>query len=157
MQVMLFGAQNTFTGDKIMQVTLAFNHFGKGLIQRMPRCRYGFVHIVNNHYTHWLMYAIGGSQNPTILSQGNRFVAPETLASKEVTKRDYATPEEWKTWTWISQGDVLVNGAFFIPSGDPKSLKPFNKRDMIKALPGTSVPLLTRFSGSLGCREGKPC
>ena len=81
---MLFGAQNNFVKDNKMQVTVAFNHFGKGLIQRMPRCRFGFFHIVNNDYTHWMMYAIGGSQNPTIVSQGNRFIAPDNLDAKEV-------------------------------------------------------------------------
>lgn len=30
------------------------------------------------------MYAIGGSQNPTILSEGNRFTAPDDDNSKEV-------------------------------------------------------------------------
>ena len=55
-QVMLFGASDTFEGDKKMQVTVAFNHFGRGLVQRMPRCRWGFFHVVNNDYTHWLMY-----------------------------------------------------------------------------------------------------
>lgn len=84
MQVMLFGASNTFEDDKLMQITLAFNHFGQGLVQRMPRCRFGFVHVVNNDYTHWHMYAIGGSQDPTILSQGNRFIAPPITDSKEV-------------------------------------------------------------------------
>lgn len=86
-QVMLFGGSNNFQGDKIMQVTVAFNHYGRGLVQRMPRCRYGFVHVVNNDYTHWLMYAIGGSQNPTIISQGNRFIAPPNMACKEVNKK----------------------------------------------------------------------
>jgi len=33
MQVMLFGARNIFEGDKLMQITLAFNHFGQGLVQ----------------------------------------------------------------------------------------------------------------------------
>lgn len=81
---MLFGASDGFEGDEVMQVTLAFNHFGQGLVQRMPRCRWGFVHVVNNDYTHWLMYAIGGSQRPTILSQGNRFIAPPDANCKEV-------------------------------------------------------------------------
>lgn len=84
MQVLLFGASNTYSADKIMQITVAFNHFGKGLIQRMPRVRWGFAHIVNNDYTMWEMYAMGGSQCPTILSQGNRFVAPNNKAAKEV-------------------------------------------------------------------------
>lgn len=73
---MLLGAQNSYEADKHMQVTVAYNHFGKGLVQRMPRIRWGFVHVVNNDYTHWELYAIGGSQGPTILSHGNRFIAP---------------------------------------------------------------------------------
>jgi hypothetical protein len=39
---------------------------------------------VNNDYTHWEMYAIGGSAAPTINSQGNRFSAPDERFSKEV-------------------------------------------------------------------------
>ena len=94
---MLLGAQNDNQGDKKMQVTVAYNHFGKGLVQRMPRIRWGFVHVVNNDYTHWELYAIGGSQAPTILSHGNRFVAPPhkphyrevTLKTKTKTKTKY--------------------------------------------------------------------
>ena len=154
---MLFGGDNSYSQDKIMQVTVAFNHFGRGLVQRIPRCRFGFIHVVNNQYKNWLMYAIGGSQAPTIISQGNRFAASENLATKEVTKRDYALPEVWKSWTWISQGDLLLNGATFTTSGDPKSKQQFTKANMIKAAPGNTVPQLTKFSGTLGCKVNKPC
>jgi len=34
---MLLGHSDTYTRDKVMQVTIAYNHFGEGLIQRMPR------------------------------------------------------------------------------------------------------------------------
>jgi hypothetical protein len=37
LQVMLFGAHPEDTFDSVMQVTVAYNHFGKGLTQRMPR------------------------------------------------------------------------------------------------------------------------
>lgn len=40
--------------------------------------------MVNNDYTHWEMYAIGGSAAPTINSQGNRFLAPNLRSNKEV-------------------------------------------------------------------------
>lgn len=86
---MLFGASDTASGDSVMQITLAFNHFGHGLTQRMPRVRWGFVHVVNNDYTHWLMYAIGGSMHPTILSQGNRFIAPPNPNAKEVNTKKH--------------------------------------------------------------------
>ncbi|XP_074294145.1 putative pectate lyase 22, partial [Silene latifolia] len=81
-KVMLLGNSDENVDDKKMRVTVAFNHFGEGLNQRLPRCRFGVFHIVNNHYTHWLTYAIGGSSAPTIYSQGNRFLNSDVLASK---------------------------------------------------------------------------
>lgn len=50
------------------------------------RCRHGYFHVVNNDYTHWEMYAIGGSAEPTINSQGNRYLAPTDPYAKEVIK-----------------------------------------------------------------------
>ncbi|KAM6547226.1 hypothetical protein CsatB_018902 [Cannabis sativa] len=155
--VMLFGASDSYSADQMMQVTVAFNHFGQGLVQRMPRCRWGFFHVVNNDYTHWLMYAIGGSQHPTIISQGNRFIAPPNLNAKEVTKREYAEGSEWKQWQWKSQGDLMMNGAFFVESGSRFNKKQFSRHDMIKYKPGTFVTRLTRNAGTLICRYGKPC
>jgi hypothetical protein len=82
-QVILLGAHPEDTFDVVMQVTIAYNHFASGLIQRMPRCRFGYFHIVNNDYTEWQMYAIGGSESPTILSEGNRFTASNDNSTKE--------------------------------------------------------------------------
>lgn len=151
---MLLGA-NDLHNDKLMQVTVAFNHFGKGLVQRMPRARLGFVHVVNNDYTHWLMYAIGGSAAPTIISQGNRFVAPPNLSAKEVTKRECEEPE-WKSWVWRSEGDLLLNGATFTQSGD-NNFDPLCKQGMIKAQPGHMVSQITHFAGTLRCKKGSAC
>ncbi|XP_058193375.1 probable pectate lyase P59 [Rhododendron vialii] len=157
-EVMLFGASDAYSGDEIMQITVAFNHFGQGLVQRMPRCRWGFVHVVNNDYTHWLMYAIGGSTHPTIISQGNRFIAPPNAFAKEVTKRDYAEESEWRNWEWRSEGDIMLNGAFFVESGTPTYASKITSRtDMLKAKPGSYVSRLTRFTGPLDCKKGLPC
>ncbi|GLJ17513.1 hypothetical protein SUGI_0304580 [Cryptomeria japonica] len=38
-KVMLLGHNDAYTQDVKMQVTVAFNHFGEGLVQLMPRCR----------------------------------------------------------------------------------------------------------------------
>ncbi|WVZ13945.1 hypothetical protein V8G54_011511 [Vigna mungo] len=154
--VMLFGATDSYTEDKIMQITVAFNHFGQGLIQRMPRCRWGFFHVLNNDYTHWMMYAIGGSAGPTILSQGNRFIAPNNVAAKEITHRDYATPDVWKNWQWQSDMDLLMNGATFNTSGAP--IKMTHKKGLImKPRDGSHVSRLTRHAGALNCFVGLPC
>ncbi|XP_027361416.1 probable pectate lyase 3 [Abrus precatorius] len=156
-EAMLFGARDNYDTDSIMQITVAFNHFGKRLIQRMPRCRYGFVHVVNNDYTHWEMYAIGGSKHPTIISEGNRFIAPNNNNAKEITKREYAPESEWKTWQWRSINDVYLNGAFFREGGTELTNRPFSRKDMITAKPGSYVGRLTRYAGSLKCVVGKPC
>ncbi|KAJ8452358.1 hypothetical protein Cgig2_006163 [Carnegiea gigantea] len=153
--VMLFGAHDSSTIDELMQITLAFNHFGKRLIQRMPRCRFGFIHVVNNDYTHWEMYAIGGSKHPTIISEGNRFIAPPNVFAKE---REYSPESDWKNWLWTSDGDLMINGAYFRESGDKSKKASYTKgKDVIRAKPGSHVARLTRFSGALKCLEGKPC
>ncbi|KAK4804364.1 hypothetical protein SAY86_004181 [Trapa natans] len=154
--VMLLGAHDHNDMDSIMQVTVAFNHFDKGLEQRMPRCRWGFFHVVNNDYTHWMMYAIGGSSSPTILSQGNRFIAPHNTSAKEITHREKSTPAEWNKWTWKSQGDMMGNGAFFVESGPPIKKMP-KKKYIIKAKPASTIVKLTRFAGVLKCRSNKKC
>ncbi|KAH1076037.1 hypothetical protein AAZX31_19G019100 [Glycine max] len=154
--VMLFGASDSYSGDKIMQITVAFNHFGQGLVQRMPRCRWGFVHVLNNDYTHWMMYAIGGSSGPTILSQGNRFIAPNNNAAKLITHRDYAEPQVWKNWQWQSEMDLFINGAQFIPSGSPIKTT-YKKGLLMKPRDGTHASRLTRNSGALNCIVGRPC
>lgn len=49
--------------------------------------RYGYAHVANNRYDEWKMYAIGGSANPSIFSEGNYFVAPNNDAyHKQVRK-----------------------------------------------------------------------
>ncbi|KAL9150049.1 hypothetical protein ABFS82_12G144200 [Erythranthe guttata] len=122
-EVMLLGHSDDYLPDSGMQVTIAFNIFGHKLIQRMPRCRRGYIHVVNNDFTRWEMYAIGGSGNPTINSQGNRYIAPFDRNAKEVTKRVGSSEGNWRDWNWRSEGDVLVNGAYFVASGEGVEVK----------------------------------
>ncbi|KAM0949567.1 putative pectate lyase [Dioscorea sansibarensis] len=139
-----------------MQVTIAFNHFGEGLIQRMPRCRHGYFHVVNNDYTHWEMYAIGGSAEPTINSQGNRYLAPVNPFAKEVTKRVDTPTENWKGWNWRSEGDLLLNGAYFIPSGAGASAS-YSRASSLGAKSSSMVGSITSDAGVLSCRRGRQC
>ncbi|KAL2253464.1 UNVERIFIED_CONTAM: Pectate lyase [Sesamum indicum] len=157
--VMLLGAHDGSNKDSIMQVTVAFNQFGEGLIQRMPRCRLGFVHVINNDYDSWGLYAIGGSAHSTIISQGNRFKASNNPDTKQVTRRAYASESEWKKWQWRSEGDMFLNGAYFVESGPPiKHTKlPLRKKNSIKFRPGSFAGRLTRYAGARMCFPGKLC
>lgn len=86
----------------------------------MSWCRFGFFHVLNNDYTHWQMYAIGGNQNPIIFSQGNRLITRDDNNAKAVTEREDEPYSEYKDWVCLtsslprnSQGDVMMNGACF--------------------------------------------
>ncbi|XP_047317364.1 putative pectate lyase 21 isoform X2 [Impatiens glandulifera] len=154
-EVMLMGHSDEFVEDKRMQATIAFNYFGEGLVQRMPR--HGYFHIMNNVYVGWKSYAIGGSANPTINSQGNIFIASDDDSLKEVTKRESPLGyEDWKNWNWRSEGDMMVNGAFFTPSGQKSSDK-YVKASSMVAQPASSIAKMIQQAGVLDCQIGKSC
>ncbi|KAI8560330.1 hypothetical protein RHMOL_Rhmol04G0247000 [Rhododendron molle] len=153
-EVMLLGHSDSYLPDSGMQVTIAFNHFGQKLVQRMPRCRRGYIHVVNNDFTQWEMYAIGGSGNPTINSQGNRYIAPFNYNAKEVTKRVETGEEEWRGWNWRSEGDIMVNGAYFVASGEGVEVK-YEKAYSVEPKSASFIDQITLNAGVLGGRSNK--
>ncbi|XP_058081153.1 probable pectate lyase 5 [Magnolia sinica] len=148
-EVMLLGHRDSYLPDSAMQVTIAFNHFGEALVQRMPRCRLGYVHVVNNNFSQWEMYAIGGSANPTINSQGNRYMAPTNPYAKEVTKRVDTDEKNWSGWDWRIEGDIMVNGAFFVPSGEGLGAR-YAKASSMEPKSAALIDQLTMNAGVLG-------
>ncbi|MCO5593823.1 hypothetical protein L7F22_047841 [Adiantum nelumboides] len=148
-KVMLLGHNDGFSADKGMRVTVAFNHFGRGLGQRMPRCRLGYFHVVNNEYEGWTEYAIGGSASPTIISEGNRFTAS---SSKQVTKRDCKSCP-WQNWRWTSVDDSFLDGAYFVQSG--QGIDNNNRYGL--GVKSTFSPFMTFTAGVLSCSTGGSC
>ncbi|GLJ28712.1 hypothetical protein SUGI_0565880 [Cryptomeria japonica] len=153
-KVMLLGHSDDYTADKNMRVTVAFNHFGPGLLERMPRCRHGYAHVANNNYEAWGIYAIGGSANPMIRSECNCFVAPNEEDKKQVTWRE--TPQG-KSWLWKSVRDTFLNGAYFVPSDRGKALPLYQTGQQFKVANGRSVPILTQSAGVLACATSRAC
>jgi pectate lyase len=105
--------------------------------------------VVNNYYASWEMYAIGGSEDPTINSEGNHFVAG---GAKEVTKRiddDGSRIEGWESWNWRSSGDLFENGAFFTDSGAQGSGNLYAKATSFSARPAVMVSSMTNDAGPL--------
>ncbi|MFN8437948.1 MAG: Ig-like domain-containing protein [Cytophagales bacterium] len=48
----LFGSSDSATGDDgKLRITMQYNWWGQGCVERMPRVRFGKVHLVNNLYT----------------------------------------------------------------------------------------------------------
>ncbi|KAL3820739.1 hypothetical protein ACJIZ3_006644 [Penstemon smallii] len=140
-KVMLLGHDDSNVEDKNIKVTIAFNHFGPGLVQRMPRVRFGYAHVANNRYDQWEMYAIGGSANPTIFSEGNYFMVKNG----------------WTNWKWRSSRDKFVNGAYFVPSGYGTIAPAYTKMQFFRVADGSMAPALTSDAGPLSCVANKPC
>ncbi|VFQ62660.1 unnamed protein product [Cuscuta campestris] len=151
-KVMLLGHSDDYPADKRMQVTVAFNRFGERLGQRMPRCRFGHFHVFNNDYSAgWGIYAIGGSAQPTINSQNNRFVAPDNPNLKEVTRREESSQGEWSRWNWRTDGDIFLNGANFVASG---SIQADSYTDAESFNPAGFSETLTQNAGVLNRNQG---
>ncbi|KAL3742194.1 hypothetical protein ACJRO7_017646 [Eucalyptus globulus] len=155
-KVMLLGHNDKYTADKVMRVTVVFNRFGSGLIERMPRVRFGYAHVANNQYDEWRMYAIGGSANPTIFSEGNYFLASNNPVSKQVTKRETKSGD-WKSWKWRSSRDLFENGAYFVQSGYGSCAPLYSGTQSFAVADGSKVPALTSNAGPLSCTVGKAC
>jgi pectate lyase len=71
----------------------------------------------------------------------------------QVTKREVAPESEWSKWTWISEDDTMLNGAFFTSSGTPT---PDVKAPSF-AKASSFVPAITAAVGVLSCKEGSLC
>ncbi|KAH9304131.1 hypothetical protein KI387_008535, partial [Taxus chinensis] len=161
--VMLLGHSDSYEGDRRMKVTVSFNQFGPNCIQRMPRARFGHIHVANNNYGPWGIYAIGGSAHPTIISDGNRFHAPHESYKKKVTNRAGCSnlSSNCVNWMWKSVRDVFINKAYFVQSGMANTLykdgAKYTKRQVFKVENGEVVPELTRNSGVLKCTPFKRC
>ncbi|CAA0835891.1 Putative pectate lyase 2 [Striga hermonthica] len=156
-KVMLVGHDDQNYEDKAIKVTVAFNRFGPGLIQRMPsRVRLGYAHVANNRYDTWGMYAIGGSAYPTIFSEGNYFMAPYSPYIKQVTKRENKK-NGWTNWKWRSYRDRFMNGAYFVPSGYGSIAPSYTRAQFFKVADGSMVPALTSDAGPLNCYPGRAC
>ncbi|KAH9293039.1 hypothetical protein KI387_041757 [Taxus chinensis] len=155
---MLLGAEDTDIVDKDMRVTIYRNWF-KNSNQRMPHCRWGYCHVVNNLYANWGLYAISARENARILSERNVFVAgikPEvTQWSSDYNSQSDITPRI------VSKGDLLLNGARFHEflhfgrAGAPPYRRPRNYPPVVK--PGKLFRLIGRCSGALVGKRIRSC
>lgn len=68
-----------------------------------------------------------------------------------MTKRVETPQEHWRGWNWRSEGDVLVNGAFFVASGQGLELK-YEKAYSVEPKSAALIDQLTMNSGVLGSR-----
>ncbi|WOL13351.1 hypothetical protein Cni_G22121 [Canna indica] len=160
-KVMLLGHDDDFSQDKTMRVTVAFNRFGPNCNQRMPRIRYGYVHVANNWFDGWREYAVGGSMNPTVRSEANLYVALPS-GKKKATSRMKNNGGNGRavaksSWNWRSVNDAFVNGAFFRQTGTGGANPHYGRRQRFPVASARAVRSLTRNAGALRCNTRARC
>lgn len=71
----LIGSSATKTADTVIKVTMAWNWWADGVVERMPRVRFGKVHVINNLVkTNTSNYAVRAGQNANILVEKNAYI-----------------------------------------------------------------------------------
>ncbi|TVU08236.1 hypothetical protein EJB05_41633, partial [Eragrostis curvula] len=70
-----------------------------------------------------------------------------------VTKHLNAPESEWSKWTWTSEGDTMLNGAFFRTSGSSG----FYIKAPSFAKSASFVPSITASAGALSCKNRFQC
>lgn len=74
----------------------------------------------------------------------------------QVTKHEDAPESEWRNWNWRSEGDLMLNGAYFRQSGAGAS-STYARASSLNARPSTLVGPMTMRAGALNCRKGSRC
>lgn len=70
----------------------------------------------------------------------------------QVTKRVESSHQKWRDWNWRSEGDIMVNGAYFITSGESLELK-YEKAYSVEPKSAVIIDQLTVNAGVLGHRS----
>lgn len=60
--------------------------------------------------------------------------------------------QKWRNWNWRSDGDILVNGAYFVSSGEGLEVK-YEKAYSVEPKSATFIDQLTMNAGVFGSRS----
>lgn len=67
-----------------------------------------------------------------------------------MTKRVETDEREWTGWNWRTEGDVMVNGAFFVPSGAGAGAVAYAKASSVEPKTAALIDQLTMNAGVFG-------
>jgi pectate lyase len=119
--VNLIGSSDTYTADRgKLHVTFHHNWWSTGCIERMPRVRFGQVHVYNNYYS----------------ATGNNYAVRAALESQNLVENNYfdGTADPWEYYTTNGQtpglikavGNLLVNTNTPVGGNDNVFNPPYN-------------------------------
>jgi len=113
----LIGSSDTQTGDTgMLKVTMHHNWWAEGVTERMPRVRFGDVHLLNNYYSSaGNNYAVRAAYNSRVLVEGNYF---DTVNDPHEINNDDGGPAQVLALDNIysqTSGATNATGTAFVP------------------------------------------
>ncbi|MEN9308683.1 MAG: hypothetical protein RL173_2615 [Fibrobacterota bacterium] len=115
----LIGSSATKTADTVIKVTMAWNWWADGVVERMPRVRFGKVHVINNLVkTNTSNYAVRAGQNANILVEKNAFIKtknPIEIFKDETGQMVKVTADNYFEATSGTQAGISAEKVFAAP------------------------------------------
>ena len=111
----LIGNSDSKTSDRgLLKVTMMFNYWTAGCVERMPRVRFGQVHVVNNLFdSQEGKYCVRAGLEANILVEANSFVGVDNPI--DLYQNDFTAVTEKNNFFNATTGTKIGSGTSFTP------------------------------------------
>ena len=144
----LFGNSDSKTADaNALKITAHHNWWGDGVKERMPRVRFGQVHVVNNLYTSSAAsYCVRAGMKANIRVESNVFIGVKNPLDYNNQSKEDAKVSMINNYYEKTSGNTTGQGTAFTPpyqmsvTDVSNQAKAYALRDSIQAYAGPTLP-----------------
>ena len=144
----LFGNSDSKTADaNALKITVHHNWWGDGVKERMPRVRFGQVHVVNNLYTSSAAsYCVRAGMKANIRVESNVFIGVKNPLDYNNQSKEDAKVSMINNYYEKTSGNTTGQGTAFTPpyqmsvTDVSNQAKAYALRDSIQAYAGPTLP-----------------
>ena len=144
----LFGNSDSKTADaNALKITVHHNWWGDGVKERMPRVRFGQVHVVNNLYTSSAAsYCVRAGMKANIRVESNVFIGVKNPLDYNNQSKEDAKVSMINNYYEKTSGNTTGQGTAFTPPYQMRvtdvssQAKAYALRDSIQAYAGPTLP-----------------
>lgn len=144
----LFGNSDSKTADaNALKITVHHNWWGDGVKERMPRVRFGQVHVVNNLYTSSAAsYCVRAGMKANIRVESNVFIGVKNPLDYNNQSKEDAKVSMINNYYEKTSGNTTGQGTAFTPpyqmsvTDVSTQVKAYALRDSIQAYAGPTLP-----------------
>lgn len=144
----LFGNSDSKTADaNALKITVHHNWWGDGVKERMPRVRFGQVHVVNNLYTSSAAsYCVRAGMKANIRVESNVFIGVKNPLDYNNQSKEDAKVSMINNYYEKTSGNTTGQGTAFTPpyqmsvTDVSTQAKAYALRDSIQAYAGPTLP-----------------